>query len=462
MQQAFLDSEKEVLDKLKKNYQDALNEINSKIELLMARQDADMSHVIYQVEYQKALKKQVQGILDTLQANEFETVSEYLAKSYEDGFIGTMYDIQGQGMPIVMPMDQEQIVQAIQHETKLKESLYEAFDIKDLQKKISSEISRGISTGMMFPEIARNISNYAGISRNKAMRIARTEGHRIQCKATMDAQHKAKEKGADVVKQWDSTLDKRTRKSHRRVDGEVRELDEPFSNGLMFPGDPDGGASEVVNCRCALLQRARWALDEEELETLKKRAEYFELDKAENFADYKKKYLKAVEEERVRLSPQKIKPNYAKASDVFLYGDDLPEDIEVTPDALLKHMETSEVGREAIEYIESSGIKPQLIYEPQRFSHRGEQSGDTIKIYMANIISDRVGAQTVIHEITHHKYGIGGCQWAEAVCMAKEKMHKEGRNYLTGEEIRYIVDLAKRAYPEYEWKKGGYKNGKYF
>ena len=52
-------------------------------------------------------------------------------------------------------------------------------------------------------------------------------------------------------------------KSHQKVDGEIRELDEPFSNGLMFPGDPAGGAAEVVNCRCALLQRARWALDDE-------------------------------------------------------------------------------------------------------------------------------------------------------------------------------------------------------
>ena len=109
----------------------------------------------------------------------------------------------------------------------------------------------------------------------------------------MDACYKAKDMGADVVKQWDSTLDTRTRESHQAVDGEIRELDKPFSNGLMFPGDPDGAAAEVINCRCALLQRARWALDEDELETLKERAEYFGLDKSKTFDDYKKKYLKA-------------------------------------------------------------------------------------------------------------------------------------------------------------------------
>lgn len=305
-QQVFLDSEKAVLKRLEKVYRDALDEINNKIELLLARQDADMAHVIYQVQYQKALKDQVSAILEQLHNNEFETLSEYLAQSYEDGFLGTMYDLQGQGIPLVIPIDQEQIVAAIQHETKLSENLYTALgrDTKDLSKKIAGEISRGISRGMMYSEIARNIAAYGRIPKNNAMRIARTEAHRIQTKAAMDAQWKAKGRGADVVKQWDSTLDGRTRDSHRQVDGEIRELDEKFSNGLLYPGDPSGPASEVVNCRCALLQRAKWALDDSELNTLKERAEYFGLDKTKNFDEYKEKYLQA--SERVRKDVQKI------------------------------------------------------------------------------------------------------------------------------------------------------------
>ena len=307
MQQVFLDSEKEVLERLKENYQDALDEINTKIEILLARQDADMQHVIYQVEYQKALKTQVKGILDTLQANEFETISEYLTVSYENGFIGTMYDMQAQGIPLIMPIDQEQVVKAIQHETKLSESLYNSLgkDIKVLNKQIAGEISRGISTGMMFSEISRNISGYARINQNNAMRIVRTEGHRIQCKATMDACYKAKSKGANVVKQWDASLDGKTRPSHRRVDGEIRELDEPFSNGLMYPGDSDGDASEVVNCRCALLQRAKWALGNDFTKWTEDDV-VVEI-KAKNYQEFKDEYFRQIDEQRVRSSIQKMK-----------------------------------------------------------------------------------------------------------------------------------------------------------
>ena len=95
-QQVFLNNEKAVLKQLEGNYKDALNEINNRIAILRAREDADLQHVIYQIDYQKALKAQVQTVLDQLHNNNFETVSEYLTKSYEDGFIGTMYDLQGQ------------------------------------------------------------------------------------------------------------------------------------------------------------------------------------------------------------------------------------------------------------------------------------------------------------------------------------------------------------------------------
>ena len=58
-----------------------------------------------------------------------------------------------------------------------------------------------------------------------------------------------------------------------------------------------GLASEDCNCRCCLLQRARWALDDEELETLRKRAEYFGLDKATDFEEYQTKYLGITQED---------------------------------------------------------------------------------------------------------------------------------------------------------------------
>ena len=250
---------------------------------------------VYQKNYQEALKKQVSGIYDTMLDKEFKTVSDYIKQCYENGFVGTMFDLNGQGIPLCFPMDQEAMVRAVQLDSKISQGLYSRLgeDVDLLKRKITAQVSRGISTGMSYQQVAQQLAAYTNIGYNNAVRIARTEGHRVQCQSSMDACYKAKEKGANVLKQWDATLDGRTRDSHARVHGEVRELDKPFSNGLMFPGDPDGAAAEVINCRCALLQRAKWAMDEAELVKLKEDAVFFGLDKADEFDDFKKKYLKA-------------------------------------------------------------------------------------------------------------------------------------------------------------------------
>lgn len=238
--------------------------------------------------------------MDSLNGKQFEDISEYLTKSYENGFIGTMYDLQGQGIPLMFPIDQEQVVRALKTNSKLSKGLWGSLYDRNsaLQNKLRAELSRGISQGLSYAQIAKRVSDQLGISYNNVVRIARTESHRITNEAAMDAQYKARHAGADVVKQWDATLDKRTRPHHAQLDGQIRKIDEPFevaSRTAMYPGG-FGVASEDINCRCAVLQRARWALDEEELETLKERAAAFGLDKADSFEEYKEKYLQSVYE----------------------------------------------------------------------------------------------------------------------------------------------------------------------
>jgi SPP1 gp7 family putative phage head morphogenesis protein len=84
----------------------------------------------------------------------------------------------------------------------------------------------------------------------KAMRIARTETTAAANHATREAYRQS---GVVAKKEWLATLDARVRDSHARLDGEQVELDKPFTNGLMFPGDPHGSAEEVCNCRCSMM-----------------------------------------------------------------------------------------------------------------------------------------------------------------------------------------------------------------
>ena len=264
---------------------------------------------IYQKNFQKQLQSQINDVLNDLNSGQYKSIDEYLKKCYETGYIGTMYDIAGQGIPIITPIDQKKVITAMKTNSKISKGLYAKLgeDVDYLQKRIANNISRGIATSDSYENIARNIANDSNVGMNNAMRIARTEGHRIHSNSAHDAQLAAKDAGADIVKQWDSTMDGNTRTTHRLLDGQIREVEEPFEMGGMKAMYPSGFGrpEEDINCRCALLQRATWALDDDELETLKEKAKFHEIyvedDDKEAFRKQKdidlntftKRYLKA-------------------------------------------------------------------------------------------------------------------------------------------------------------------------
>lgn len=311
-----LDKEKAVMEQLKKQYDRSLRDIEQKTKVLMFDiQQLDEAlntdglddrskevlesrkqSKIYQKQQQDALKKQVAAITEKLHSDEYSTIEQYLKECYTDAYVGTMYDLAGQGIPIITPIDQTAVVRAVTLDSKISKGLYTALgvDTNALKIAISAEISRGIATGLPYAQIARNLTNVSRSGFSNAMRIVRTEGHRIQNASTYDAQQAAKAKGCNVVKQWDSTLDGKTRPTHRELDGQIREVEEHFEiagKKAKYPGDFNDPA-EDCNCRCASLTRAKWALGEDELKTLQDRARFFGLDKSEGFEDYKKKYLK--------------------------------------------------------------------------------------------------------------------------------------------------------------------------
>lgn len=295
--QSQLDNEKAVLLDLKRQYARALRDINDKIRMLQS--DELTQSRSYQIQYQKALKAQIEAILDKLQGDEFSSIQDYLSHSYTEAYVGTMYVLHGQGIPIITPIDQRAAVKAVVTDSKLSTNLYAAlgYDMDKLKKHVREEITRGLASSLPYDQIARNVSMFSTLPLANAKRIVRTEGHRIQQASAEDARQAAKAKGADVVKQWDASLDGKTRPLHRALDGQIRETDEPFEvNGIKvnIPG-AFGDPSQDCNCRCVALTRARAALDADELATLKQRAEFFGLDKTESFEDFKKKYMKAAE-----------------------------------------------------------------------------------------------------------------------------------------------------------------------
>lgn len=56
-----------------------------------------------------------------------------------------------------------------------------------------------------------------------------------------------------AYKTWVNAGDDRVRDSHIRLDNETVPIDGRFSNGLSYPGDPNGTPEEIYNCRCTVI-----------------------------------------------------------------------------------------------------------------------------------------------------------------------------------------------------------------
>lgn len=121
---------------------------------------------------------------------------------------------------------------------------------KQITKCVTSSVLQGKSIKGISDDLQRYIPT---MSRDSAIRTARTAVTGAQNAGRMDSYAAAEKMGIKVKKEWLATLDSRTRHSHAMLDGEKVDQDKKFSNGCRFPGDPQGPPWEIYNCRCTLI-----------------------------------------------------------------------------------------------------------------------------------------------------------------------------------------------------------------
>ena len=126
----------------------------------------------------------------------------------------------------------------------------------------------------------------------------------------------------------------------------------------------------------------------------------------------------------------------------------------ITMRRLMNNLNKSSIGQETIEYILAHPeLSINMCYKvdaPENIF--GTQESNEIYIYATKTATVQKTAEILIHEVTHHRYDIGGNQWSECVCRAQEMKHRKGVDKLTGEELRDIIKSVKRDYPEYKWR----------
>lgn len=106
-------------------------------------------------------------------------------------------------------------------------------------------VQKGLSEGDTIGRMVERLNELPAFSTDRAKLVARTETTRAWNGAQRGSLSAySKQSGRPAFKTWLSSQDDRVRDEHKILDGERRGIDEPFSNDLQAPGEP--------NCRCTL------------------------------------------------------------------------------------------------------------------------------------------------------------------------------------------------------------------
>ena len=150
---------------------------------------------------------------------------------------------------------------------------------KEIIYNIKQAVGVGLMNGDRYTTMAKRIAEHVDGDYKKAIRIARTEAHRVREAGHIEAAVKVDEEmqngttGMRLVKTWRSMKDERVRpnrryktksgwktgkskgpENHVQMDMQIRLADEPFDMGhhgltAMAPGQ-SGNAGDDINCRC--------------------------------------------------------------------------------------------------------------------------------------------------------------------------------------------------------------------
>lgn len=184
-------------------------------------------------------------------------INDELPEVYADNFNYGTYTVEA-GARVNTSftlVDRDTVYELAQGDTRLLPDVNvdKKKDVDWNRKKFNAAIMQSVLQGESVAHAAVRLQKVVGMNYNAAVRNARTALTSAENKGRIRSYERAEEMGIKLQKQWLATLDKRTRDTHRMLDGETIPINETFWNQCEYPGDPDGPAEEVYNCRCTLV-----------------------------------------------------------------------------------------------------------------------------------------------------------------------------------------------------------------
>ncbi len=250
----FIDNElKQVNKELEKAYSQVYKEIKEDLQFYINKGNGALSRAeMFKYNRYNELLTKIEEDLQLLKHFDPTIFDEYIFKNYAESYYYTGYVLETEY--------QQKLNYSMLNRNKIKTSISNPLAQVSLENnsnviagQLKQAITQSIIKGEGINKAGERLKKTLGTNANNVYRIYQTETTRISGKANLDSMIHSKNMGLELQKKWVSTLDGKTRSSHQHLDGQVQDLDKPFSNGLMYPGDPSGNAEDVVNCRCTII-----------------------------------------------------------------------------------------------------------------------------------------------------------------------------------------------------------------
>jgi len=248
----------ELNSELFKFYKSALIEIKKLIKSYIDNYDMLSFSRRLEAERLLAVAEAIDEILSQTTNDVQEAILEFIEKEAKNGYYGVWYALEGAAnLQLNFPiLDNEYINELVFKQIDgmtFSERLYERRD--ELAKKVTDELQMAYLRGDGYQKVAKRVNEHTEATYKQALRIARTEGGRVQSTTKQRSYEEAKRAGVRIEKRWLATLDKKTRHNHRKLDGQTVPVNGYFKiNGHKAKGPRMFGvAKEDINCRCATI-----------------------------------------------------------------------------------------------------------------------------------------------------------------------------------------------------------------
>lgn len=466
-----LKSEAEYAKEIQQTYNFAMDQIQKEIDSFYAKYAKDEGITIAQAkkraskldmeEYSRKAKKYVKEKNFSNQANEemklynltmkvnrlellkasigLELVSAFdeLQQFYEQILTDRTLDeferqagILGSSVPDNAAVMAATIVNASFHNAKYSERIWMHQDL--LRNELGKLLTRGMVQGKNPRVLARELRKTFDVSIYNSERLMRTELARVQTEAQLQSY---KENGFEEY-EYMACHNRDVCANCKALDGKIFKIDDGMPGENAPPMHP--------SCHCATTA-------------------HMDLNAYEKWLDGYSEHGMSFKEWQENKNDARTKKrgiiNKAKANTVFTYSS-LPANSDIRAESIFDELNKTRIGKRAIQYMDEKGLHFELSYRPEPSGDRAYSQGDFMKLHVLNNANERYAAAAVVHELTHHYYDTGGCQRAEVLCYMNELKQMRNIDSLTISDMRYVIGVVKEAYGEFEWRKGGYFNGK--